>query len=169
MDMDGVLVDIDKGFKKLSGGFSPRNFKDAPMCGGDEKIARKKFWKLISSVPDFWVNLDPMPDAMVLWNYVKKKYTNPAPVVLSAGQGTGILNGKTQWIKTHIGQNITVILAPGGIKKPQFVIDQPNTRHILVDDTPKNIDAWNAAGENYLAILHRDAASSIRALNELDV
>ena len=165
-DLDGVLVDMDKGFKAISGGYTPKNFKDAPQFAGNEQAARKEFWKLIGRHPRFWHDLEPMPDAMVLWKYISETFKTPAPVILSAGQGANILAGKTHWVRQHISPTVKVILSPGGVKKPLHIIHQENTTHILVDDTQKNIDAWNN-GSNQIAILHKNAAESIRLLGEI--
>lgn len=165
-DMDGVLVNMDEGFKKISGGYTPKNFKDAPQFHGDEKAARKEFWKLIARYPRFWHDLEPMPDAKVLWKYISETFKEPAPVILSAGQGGPILAGKTAWIRQHISPTAKVFIAPGGIKKPDFIIVQPNTTQVLIDDTQKNIDAWNNGSER-LAIFHKNAAETIKLLDDI--
>jgi hypothetical protein len=167
MDLDGVLADIDKAFKKLSGGYTPRTFKDSPEFNGDDKKARRRFWQLINSKPGFWQSLEPMPDAMVLWNFVKRKYLDPKPVVLSAGQGTELQSGKLEWVHKHLGQDVQLLLSPAGARKPEFIIEQPNTMQVLVDDTPKNVDAWNNPEKHRFAILHKNAAETIRQLNDL--
>lgn len=167
MDLDGVMVDMDKGFKNLSGGFTVRNFKDSPRFNGDEKAARKVFWKLINGTPGFWANLEPMPDAMVLWNYVKRKYTDPKPVVLSAGQGTSLQAGKLAWVHKHLGADVQLLLSPAGAKKAEYVLNAPDTLNILIDDTQKNIDAWNNPEQHRLAILHKNAAETIRQLEDI--
>lgn len=168
MDLDGVLVDLETGFEKISGGYSPKDLHTAPeFQGKDPKLAKRRFWQLINGTPNFWETLPIMPDAKVLWSYVQKNFLDPKPVVLTAGQGKAILDGKTKWVNKNLGQNITVMLAPMGSKKPEFIIEQPNTRHILIDDTTRNIEAWNNPTLNRFAILHKNAAESIRFLNEL--
>ena len=168
IDMDGVLVDMDGGFKKISGGYEVDNFKNAPEFGGDQKKAQKRFWRLIQSTPNFWLNLEPMPDAKVLWKFVKDNFKDPVPVILSAGQGTSLIQQKTQWIRKHIDPQVKVIVASGGAKKPEYIIDQPGKRitHVLIDDTQKNIDAWNNTEKHRIAILHSDAGNSIKQLQQ---
>lgn len=165
-DMDGVLVDMDKGFEAISGGYTPKTFKDAPQFNGNDQLARKEFWKLIGRTPNFWANLDPMGDATVLWKYLTETFKDPAPVILSAGQGRDILAGKTSWIRKHISPTAQVILAPGGVKKPNYIIPQEGVTHILIDDTQKNLDVWDN-GDNRLAIFHKNAAETIRLLGEI--
>jgi 5'(3')-deoxyribonucleotidase len=166
-DMDGVLVDMVKGFQDISGGYKPETLKD--KFNGDEKIARKEFWKLIGQKKDFWIGLKPMPDAMVLWKYITDNFKNPVPVVLSAGQGQNVVQQKTDWIHKHLGPGIKVIIAASGGKKPEYIIDPKTTgneytTHVLIDDTQKNIDVWNNSSAHRIAIMHKNAAESIKAL-----
>lgn len=169
-DMDGVLVDIDAGFKKISGGYSVDNFKNSPEFGGDEKRAKKRFWQLIDTTPNFWVNLPPTSDATVLWEFIRENFKSPLPVILSAGQGSDLARQKTEWIRNHIDPDPTVkvIIASAGPKKPEYIIKHPGKRvsHVLIDDTKKNIDVWNNTTLHRIAIPHTDAASSIKQLRE---
>lgn len=163
-DMDGVLVDMDQGFRKLSGGVSVDEFKNKPEFRGDTKAAQRRFWQLINGTPNFWLDLPPTPDASILWKFITENFKTPAPVVLSAGNGASLISEKTRWIHKHFGPNIKVIISPSGKRKPEFVIEQPLTTHILIDDTQVNIDAWNNPEKHRIAILHKDAANTIKQL-----
>jgi hypothetical protein len=167
-DMDGVLVDLDKGFKQISGGLSPKDY--------EQKNGKNSFWKVINQkdpatgktkYPNFWLDLEPMPDAFILWDFIKNNFKNPVPVILTAGQGSTIQEQKTQWIRKYIDPKIKVILASAGIKKPNYILQYPPTEkisHLLLDDTDKNILAWNNSDLHRIAIHHSDAASSIEKL-----
>jgi hypothetical protein len=168
VDLDGVLVDMVKGFKALSGGYTPETIRN--KFGGDKKAGSKEFWKLVNGKKDFWINLDPMPDATVLWKFLTDNFKDPVPVILSAGQGSSILQQKTAWVRKHISPTVKVMLAPGGAKKSEFII-QPSSQgsnqyvtHVLIDDTQKNLDAWNNESQHRIAIHHQNAASTIQAL-----
>jgi hypothetical protein len=166
-DMDGVLVNMDEGFKKISGGFTPKNFKDSPEFGGDTKKAQKRFWQLINSTPNFWINLEPMPDAKLLWDYLNDNFKSPRPVILSAGQGAKVVQEKTAWIRTHIDPTVKVMIAQSGVKKPEYVVATPGrTTHILIDDTDKNITAWDNVSQHRIGILHKNTAVTIPQLKE---
>ena len=104
--MDGVLVDMDAGFMELSDGLTPKEY--------EEKNGKSSFWKLISSKPTFWIDLKPMPDAKILWDFIKESFNNPPPVILSAGQGSSIVQQKTAWIRKHIDPTVKVIIASAG-------------------------------------------------------
>ena len=163
LDMDGVLADMDTGFEAISGGISPKELADK-KCNGDEKLASRLFWKLIDKKgSEFWSELYPMPDAMVLWNFFKKYH----PIILTAGQGAEILQGKTEWCHKHLGSSITPILAKHGITKSDYITKDPDTVHVLIDDTKKNIDAWNNPELHRVAIHHKNAATSIRSFSNL--
>ena len=160
-DMDGVLVDMDGGFKKISGGLLPREY--------EAKHGKNSFWKVVNSNPNFWIELDPLPDAVILWDFIRDNFKNPPPVILSAGQGARVVEQKTAWIRKHIDPSVKVIIAASGIRKPEYIIENPNTptTHILLDDTQKNIIAWENSGEHRIAILHKNAADSIRNIRQI--
>jgi hypothetical protein len=155
--MDGVLVNMDKGFKELSDGLSPNEY--------EAKNGKNSFWKLIAKKPTFWLDLEPMPDAQILWKFIHDNFKDPKPVILSAGQGPKITQQKTQWIRQHIDPNVQVIIAASGVKKPNYVLNtEGRVTHVLVDDTKKNIEAWNNEQKHRIAILHTNAANSINQL-----
>ncbi len=61
-DMDGVLVNFDKGYFELTGKY-PHEMKNK-----DPQL----FWEPISKVgKQFWEELEWMPDGEQLWNYIK--------------------------------------------------------------------------------------------------
>ena len=161
-DMDGVLVDMEKGFKAISGGLAPKEY--------EAKNGKGSFWKVIGRKKDFWITLEPMPDAVVLWKFLSDNFKSPVPVILSAGQGSTVVQQKTEWIHKHLGTGIKVMIAPSGVKKPEFVLKSPDmgegkyVTHVLIDDTQKNIDAWNNEPHHRIAIHHTSAAESIKAL-----
>ena len=160
-DMDGVLVDMEKGFGELAGGLTPKQYEATHGKGS--------FWKVIGRKKDFWISLKPMPDAMVLWKFITENFKNPVPVVLSAGQGSTVVQQKTEWIQKHLGPGIKVMIAPSGVKKPEFVLKSESApgqyvTHVLIDDTQKNINAWDNSAAHRIAIHHTSAAESIKAL-----
>lgn len=157
LDMDGVLVDMEAGFKELSDGLSPKEY--------ETKNGKNSFWKLINKNPNFWIDLKPMSDYKVLWDFIHDSFKNPKPVILSAGQGARIVQQKTEWIRKYVDPTVKVIIASSGTKKPEYTLNVPGrVTHVLVDDTPKNIDVWNNKSEHHIAILHKNSASSIDQL-----
>ena len=147
VDMDGVLVDFDGGYEKLTG----MTTKEA-----DEK-GPEFFWKPISKAgAKWWITLKWMPDGKQLWDYVKK-YN---PELLSApSREEASRMGKRVWVKREL-PGVKLILRSAD-KKQEFA--SPNS--ILIDDREKNIEQWKNAGG--IGILHTDAASTIKKLKDL--
>lgn len=163
IDMDGVLVDMDGGFKKISGGLLPKEY--------EAKNGKNSFWKLINKHPNFWIELEPLPDAKILWSYINETFKDPLPLILSAGSGSKLAEQKRAWIKKHIDPSMDdsrIIIAKKGTEKPNYIVKNPtvHTEHILLDDTNENINAWNNAGTNMVALLHKNAAESIKNIKE---
>ena len=81
VDMDGVLVDFEKGYEQLTGISTQQS----------NEQGKNKFWDLYrdsleqKNIPekDYWSNLSWMPDGQTLWNYVKpyNPYVLTAPSV----------------------------------------------------------------------------------------
>ena len=147
VDMDGVLVDFDGGYEKLTG---------MTTRAADEK-GPEFFWKPISKAgAKWWITLNWMPDGKQLWDYVKK-YN---PELLSApSREEASRMGKRVWVKREL-PGVKLILKSAD-KKQEFA--SPNS--ILIDDREKNIEQWKSAGG--VGILHTDAASTIKKLKEL--
>jgi 5'(3')-deoxyribonucleotidase len=168
VDLDGVLADMDKGFMALSGGYNTKNYKD--KFGGDSKLAQKNFWKLVDGKKDYWISLDLMPDAMVLWKFLMDSFKDPVPVISSAGQGSTLAQQKTEWVHKHFGPSVHVIIAPRGVDKPNYIINNGTptegqyVTNVLIDDTQKNINAWDNEPKHRIGILHKNAADTIKAL-----
>jgi hypothetical protein len=154
VDLDGVLVDFDKEMERI--GFP------SSAVETDKKM-KARFWHNVGRMAhhghEFWGVMDPMPDADVLWNYIKK-YT---PAILSAtGHVGNAEQEKRVWVKKHIGDVVVHLVRKSG-DKAQFAA--PN--HILIDDRAKSIEPWIAAGG--IGILHTSAANTIARLKELGI
>jgi cytidyltransferase-like protein len=147
VDMDGVLVDFDGGYEKLTG----MTTREADGKGPEF------FWKPISKAgAKWWITLKWMPDGKQLWDYVKK-YN---PELLSApSREEASRMGKRVWVKREL-PGVKLILRSAD-KKQEFA----SSNSILIDDREKNIEQWRNAGG--VGILHTDAASTIKKLKEL--
>ncbi len=109
--------------------------------------------------------MKPTPDAKILWDFIKENFKNPLPVILSAGQGSSIVQQKTAWIRKHIDPTVKVIIASAGSKKPEYILKTTGrVTHVLLDDTQKNINVWDNVALHRIAIHHTDASSSIKKL-----
>lgn len=146
-DMDGVLVDFEKGYRELTGTYS-KNHPD-----------NKSFWQPISDAgASFWANLDWMPDGEELWRYIKKYKPN----ILSApSQDPSSRVGKEAWVKMNLKNNYNKLYLYSRANKKLFA----GENCILIDDMQQTIDEWNAAGG--IGIHHTSAANTIKELKKL--
>lgn len=146
-DMDGVLVDFDRGYQELTG----MTTQQADAMGGDT------FWEpLTQAGAKWWITLNWMPDGKQLWNYIKK-YT---PILLSApSKQESSRLGKRVWVKREL-PDVKLILRPAS-QKQQYA----SPTSILIDDRQKNIDQWEAAGG--IGILHTSTTNTIEQLKQL--
>jgi 5'(3')-deoxyribonucleotidase len=145
-DMDGVLVDFDKGYFDLTGVDLKGAYSTDP-----------NFWDPIKEAGyDFWFNLKWRNDGKRLWRYIKKY----DPVILSAPsrEMTSIV-GKQDWIKKEL-PGTHLVLKNASLKKE---LARPNV--ILIDDRSENIDDWNNAGGN--GILFTSTVDTIKKLRKL--
>jgi hypothetical protein len=144
-DMDGVLVDFEKGYKDLTG-------RDASY-----KTNPEEFWEPITKAgAPFWIKLQWMPDGKELWNYIK----GYNPELLSApSREESSKIGKFVWVKRNIPG--TKLLLKSAERKQEYAT--PNA--ILIDDRADNIQRWKDAGG--VGIHHTSAENTIKQLQKL--
>ena len=166
-DMDGVLVNFDKGYQDLTG--MSTHHVDAQ--------GKKEFWKAFrqglensgESEKHYWANLDWQPGGKELWDYIKEynPYILTAPSVnfdLPYDQRYNreyneSMQGKLEWVQRL--SNMRKIYFASAVNKPKFA----GSNKILIDDRKDTIDSWNANGG--IGILHTSAESTIKQLKEL--
>ena len=145
-DMDGVLVDFDKGYQDLTGKDIRGSFDSA-----------EEFWKPIEKAgAAFWIRLKWMPDGKQLWNYLKPHN----PELLSApSREESSKMGKRIWVRNNIPG--TKLILRSAERKQELAT--PNA--ILIDDRKDNIERWNAAGG--IGIYHTTTADTLQQLQKL--
>jgi len=144
-DMDGVLVDFDKGYKELTG-------KEASF-----DIPKEEFWDSITKAgAKFWIKLDWMPDGKQLWSYIKPY--NPDLLSAPSREESSKI-GKFVWVKRNVPG--TKLILRQAERKQEFAT--PNS--ILIDDRKDNIQRWKDAGG--IGIHHTSAADTIQQLKDL--
>jgi hypothetical protein len=146
-DMDGVLVDFDKGYEDLTG----MSTKEADAKGPEF------FWKPISDAgAAFWIRLKWMSDGNELWNYIKQY--NPSLLSAPSKEESSKI-GKRVWVKRNL-PGVKLILA-NAVNKQNY----SGENKILIDDREKNIEQWRSKGG--IGILHTSASDTIKQLKEL--
>ncbi len=147
-DMDGVLVDFEKGYYDLTG----TSTKQFPK--GDNS-----FWQPISDAgAEFWATLPWMPDGKELWNYIKKYKPN---ILSSPSQDPSSKVGKEAWLQMNLQSGYKKAYFYNRANKQLF----SDKNRILIDDLPNTINEWNAKGG--IGILHTSAANTIKELKKL--
>tara|TARA_B100000427_G_scaffold235606_1_gene198529 strand:+ start:620 stop:1135 length:516 start_codon:yes stop_codon:yes gene_type:complete len=148
-DLDQVLVAFLKGAEKV--------------IGGDfASMDKEKRWKLIQQTKGFWAELDWMPGAKRLHDFIIRY----DPYVLSAysNRDPNSKVGKMKWLKKNTKfkrANIHLVMRS---QKQAYAMTEgePN---ILIDDYIKNIKEWEAKGG--IGIHHTNVGKTIGELKKL--
>jgi phosphoglycolate phosphatase-like HAD superfamily hydrolase len=156
VDLDGVLADFEKKAREA--------LKADPLATDKSSINElfRRLEQYQQSGGKYFEEMDPMPDAMQLWNYVKKHN----PIICSAiGRITNAEPEKRAWVRHHLGSSAeaSALFVPGAKEKCRHA----GHNHILIDDKLKAITPWVQAGG--IGILHTSAALTIHKLKELGV
>jgi 5'(3')-deoxyribonucleotidase len=155
-DLDGVMSDFDKRFEHFTGKTPDEYDKELTQQYGKKK-AQEMFWTHADKAGTrFWSEMDFMPDAHILWNYIKK-YN---PIFLSSpSRSQTSKQGKIEWCQKHF-PGFELILRQAE-QKQQFACETC----ILIDDRPSNYEQWNAKGG--IGIFHTSANNTINQLKKL--
>ena len=149
VDMDGVLTDWEKQFKRYSGGIPVETYE-----AEHGPVKRYEFVKKNS--PDFYSTMDWMGDGKLLYSFLKD-----LPIeILSHATDQGAVDGKLTWLKNN---NITA--KPNLVPRREDKAKYAKSDTILIDDKPNTIGEFNKAGG--IGILHTDAVSTINKLKEI--
>jgi 5'(3')-deoxyribonucleotidase len=148
-DMDQVLCDFMKGADKALGS----SFVQADKDGR---------WNKINQTKGFWENLEWMPGAKRLYQFIEKY----DPYVLSAysGRDPSSKNGKMKWLTKNTNwKKSRINLVVRSHKQKYATTDgKPN---VLIDDYKKNIVEWESKGG--IGVHHTEVSKTIANLKRL--
>jgi hypothetical protein len=146
--MDGVLADFD-GHHGAVFGFR------------SDKLLDNVDWDAVNRVKDFFLNIPPMPDLKVLWDFV-----SPLQPIVLTGVPSAVqvaADDKRAWVRRHLGAHVEVRCCPS---KEKCLHAQAGD--ILVDDWEKyHRHLWEAKGGRW--ITHTSAESTIQSLMRLGI
>ena len=149
LDCDGVLANFNKRAIQICG-MEPRQFED--------KVGEKKFWDMIYGTPDFFLSLEPMPDAYDLVNAVR----HLDPIILTGKpRGNWAEKQKLAWRDKYF-PDLEMIVCPSKDK-----INYAKPGDVIVDDWAKHQQTWIDGGGIW--VMHTSAANSILELKALGV
>lgn len=144
-DLDGVLVNFDKGIYNILGKY-PKDISDAFL------------WKTVYSTPNFFYNLDWMPDGKELWDYIELY----DPPILTGLPGKDGKQQKIAWVDDQIGSHVNVIVCKS---REKCLYAQPGD--ILIDDRTKYRHLWEEKGGIF--IHHLNTRDTIKQLKKLGI
>ena len=147
-DMDGVIVDFERGYNDLTGRKAP---------GFSSPYNKNEFWSAIDKAgAKFWADLEWMEDGQQLWNYIKQ--FNPK-LLTAPSMDPSSKEGKLQWVQKYIPGTKAIF------KQAKYKQDLAEPNAILIDDREDNIERWIGAGG--IGIHHTSTASTIKQLQKL--
>ena len=149
-DMDGVLADFEKGIKDMIGGkFSDARWDELP--------------------DDFFLQLEPMPDAKKLWDFIGKYDPFILTAIPRSSRGpisARATEDKTRFMKRWFGVDTNRMYPVQRVNKANFAMDGRDSRpNLLIDDHIKNIKAFQQAGG--IGVRHTSANDTIKQLKEI--
>ena len=164
-DLDGVLVDFKRGFKRLKS--NPDHLTPIEY---DKKHGKNSIWKLIDDRGSaFWEKLPWTKDGRELWDYLSRY--NPT-ILTSPSRGEHSVSGKTEWVKRNLNINEKPVLTPDRLTDESHLIIAKDkylfaksANDILIDDNHKKLEDWAAAGGT--SVFHNDSTDTIRVLEEI--
>lgn len=145
LDMDGVLADFDQHHFDVFG---------IRPC----KTADNVDWAAVRAIPNFYLNIPPMPDMWELFVGVQKMIGH-TPTILT-GVPASVSDApanKVGWVEKYLGAHVPVITCRS---KDKFMHAKPGD--VLIDDWDNYKSRWEQAGGVF--IIHRNAAESLDAL-----
>lgn len=157
-DLDGVIVDWQSGFKRISQGLTGEEY--------EVKYGKVSSMELIKSHGiEWWANLEWMPDGKDLWNHINDNFVN-IKILTATGRPGGYTSmarkGKEIWMKNNLSgfPDKDKIIVGRKMEKAQYA----KSGDILIDDTPSNVNDWIQSGG--IGVLHKNAMSTISKLKE---
>jgi 5'(3')-deoxyribonucleotidase len=148
-DLDQVLVDLMKGADAAVGGSFITHDKD-------------ERWKIINQTKGFWENLDWMPGARRLYQFIKRYDTHILSAYAARDPNSQV--GKMKWLKKNTKiDKAHINLVKRADKKKYATRD--GKQCLLIDDYLKNIQEWETAGG--IGIHHTNISKTLAELKRL--
>ena len=148
-DLDQVLVNFMKGADEAVGGSFVNSDKE-------------ERWNAINQTKGFWANLEWMPGAKRLYQFIEKY----DPYVLSAfsGRDPTSKRGKMKWLakNTNWKKGKINLVMRSHKQKYATTNGEPN---VLIDDYEKNIKEWENKGG--IGIHHTNVGETISELRRI--
>lgn len=145
VDMDGVLADFDTHHEIVLG-WRP------------DKKADNVNWNAVREVKDFYLQIPPMGDLQVLWEYISR--FNPIVLTGVPSSVPEAAQNKCDWVRNHLGSQIEVRCC---LSKEKCLHASPGD--VLIDDWEKYRPLWEGKGGRW--ITHISADITIERLRKM--
>ena len=146
-DLDGVLVDFEKGVSDLF----RKPFED---------ITKDELWSHAEQIPDFYTNLPWKDDGKRLWEVLKWLNTT---ILSAAPKDSWAERQKRAWVDRELGQGVKMVVSTRKYKYCSPT--KPLT--ILIDDREIHCRLWEESGG--FAILHENTDKTLEQLSKLGI
>ena len=162
LDMDGVLVDLFRGYEELTG----MTLIEADKLHGS---LSPEVWNPTLAVSEFWFNLNKTEGRDVLLSYMSDNHPADKTFILSAPlrlQMASCIEQKRKWAEVHTHlYDEHVHIVPRKNKVDFAWCMENDAPNILVDDYIKNIEEWESRGG--IGIHHTDIENTLLELHYL--
>lgn len=170
LDMDGVLMDFERHRARWIPRWEKREYHHLPRDQWTtEEAVRDATLQAVMSMPDFWRIMPPMWDARLLWEFCRGFQGQPHVLTATPANATyrdRCAADKLYSLHKHFDSSFPLEQFNAVLRSQKRDMAQHRgARNILVDDMRPNCEEWEAAGG--VAILHTDASSTIKKLQEL--
>ena len=157
-DMDGVLVDFDRGVVELC--------HMEPKEQDTDQAHAAEMWKRMSQIDHYYAQLKPAKDALKLFNTLNDKYPGKCEILTGIPKPDKNIKhaaeDKREWIRKYLGEEIVTHIVYRAQKK-----DYAKDGCILIDDLGATIADWNECGGT--GIKHTSVSDTIKQLKKLEV
>ena len=149
-DMDGVLADFEKAIiDQIGGKFNDNRWVELP--------------------DDFFLNMEPMPDAKKLWEFIGKYDPFILTAIPRSSRGPiskRAAEDKTRFMKRWFGVSADRMYPVMRKNKSNFAMDGRDHRpNLLIDDHLGNIQEFRKA--RVIGVHHTSASNTIKQLKEI--
>jgi len=173
LDLDSVLVDLQAGVSKLTGGMDMAAWKARGKSMANKKgqipqeVSNNELHRMVAAEgAKFWAELPWMKDGKKLWGFVKKYDVH----ILSAHKKSKndpkrfSVKGKEVWVSKNLGlPSSKVHLVHRENKQDYAMVDGKPT--LLIDDYLRNIKEFTAKGGH--GIHHTASGTTIAKLKKM--
>lgn len=169
LDLDGVLADFDRHALRCFGiECADMNISTADMTPA-QREREDRLYRAMYEHEDFFGSIPLMEDALLLVDRVYEidpgfriLTAAPAPRDFALDIFERSKASKLDWCRRHLGLDESRVIVCRSRDKHLQVRDSSHL-HVLIDDRPRNIERWTAAGGT--GILHVEAKTSIDLLS----